>query len=282
MFKLQYTNSRGQSIELFSAPFRLSKVEGLGEVDAYIQTQSSPYQDGDTLIDVMLQPRHISIELKIVGNDAAETEANRKRFASVFNPKLGLGELRYVRGAEVKVIKVVAEAVPSFPDGSTNRGATFQKTLLFLKAPNPYWQSTKITEEPAFVPLFEFPFEGEFEFGIQRSDRIINNDGDAPAPLQVDFYGPAQSPYLENQTTGEFIRINKRLEEGQVLKIDTSNSGVHFIDEDGTRMNVFSWIDPATTFFKLDIGENIISCKCATSNRFKDFDIYYHKLYNAV
>ncbi|VDG98912.1 Phage tail protein [Lysinibacillus sphaericus] len=282
MFKLQYTNSRGQSIELFSAPFRLSKVEGLGEVDADVQTQSSPYQDGDTLIDVMLQPRHISIELKIVGNEAAETEANRRRFASVFNPKLGLGELRYVRGSEVKVIKVVAEAVPSFPDGSTNRGSRFQKALLFLKAPDPYWRGLTVTEEPAFEPLFEFPFEGEFELGMQRDKRIIFNDGDSPAPLVVEFFGPATNPQIINNTTGEFLKINQTLKEGERMMIDTGVSSVYFIDEFGQQRNVFPWIDLASTFFKLQIGDNDIEYTADSDIQGAVVNIRYSKLYTAV
>ncbi|MEK5038763.1 phage distal tail protein [Sporosarcina sp. FSL K6-3457] len=284
MFKLQFENSRGQKIELFGAPFRLFGVEGLGDVEADIQSQVVPYQDGDALIDVILRPRYMTVELKITGNDAAETEANRRKLASVFNPRLGLGTLKYVRGTEVKLIKTVAESVPIFPDGPTNRGATFQKALLHLKAPNPYWRSTSITEEPAFEPLFEFPFEGEFEFGVTRNDRLIYNDGDAPAAFQVDFYGPANSPIIENLTTGEFIRINKRLEEGQTLKIDTTDGvkSVTYVDEDGAETNVFHWIDLSSTFFKLGVGENDITCHCAISNRQRDFDIYYHKLFTAV
>ena len=284
MFKLQFENSRGQKIELFAAPFRLFRVEGLGDVEADIQSQSAPYQDGDTLIDVVLHPRYMTVELKIYGKDAAETEANRRKLASIFNPRLGLGTLKYVRGSEVKVINAVAESIPVMPDGPASRGATFQKALLHLKAPNPYWRSTSITEEPAFEPRFRFPVRGRFIMGVQRNDRLIYNDGDAPAPLKIDFYGPANSPIIENKTTGEFIRINKRLEEGQTFKIDTSDGikSVTFVDEDGTETNVFHWIDLNSTFFKLDIGENDITCHCAISNNQKDFDIYYSKLFNAI
>lgn len=284
MFKLQYENSRGESIEIFDRPYRLMAVDGLGDVQADLQSQRAPYQDGDMLIDVLLQPRYMKIELKITGKDAAETESNRRKFASIFNPKLGLGTLKYVRGDEVKIISALAESVPSFPDGPTNRRPTFQKALLYLKAPNPYWRSTSVTEEPAFEPRFHFPFSGPIIMGVQRTDRIIINDGDAPAPLQVDFYGPADSPIIENKTTGEFIRIKKRLEEGQTLKIDTADGvkSIIYVDVEGTETNVFNWIDLDSTFFKLEIGENDITCHCAISNNQKDFDIYYSKLFNVV
>ncbi len=282
MFKLIYTNSAGESIELFGRPYRLTSVEGLGDVEADVQTQKAPYQDGESLIDTVLEPRYMSVELKIVGDDLSDIERKRRHLAKVFNPKLQLGTLKYIRGDMVRQIKVVAESVPSFPDGSTNRGRTFQKALIFLRAPNPYWQSTRVTEEPAFEPRFRFPIRGPFIMGVQRTDRLIFNDGDAPAPLQVDFYGPADSPYIENKTTGEFIKINKRLEEGEMLKIDTSNASVIFVSSDGEETNVFNWLDLGSTFFELQVGENDITCRCAISNNMKDFDIYYNKFYTAV
>lgn len=284
MFKLQFKSAQGQTVELFDYPYRLISVEGIGDVGAEIQSQRAPYQDGETYIDSVLEPRFMTIELKIEGIDAADTESQRRLIASIFNPKLGPGTLKYIRGDEVKVINAVPESVPSFPDGNTNRKETFQKALIFLKAPNPYWKSTTVTEEPAFEPRFRFPVSGPFIMGVQRTDRIIINGGDAPAPLQIDFYGPADSPIIENLTTGEFIRINKRLEEGQMLKVDTTDGikSVIYVDEEGNETNVFNWIDLDSTFFKLEIGENDITCHCAISNNQKDFDIYYSKLYNAV
>ena len=282
MFKLIFENSRGEKVELFGAPFRLIKVEGLGEVNADIQSQKSPYQDGDTLIDVMLEPRHITVELKIYGKDAEDTEVKRRLIASIFNPKLGLGTLKYVRGNEVKIIGAIAESVPSFPDGSTNRNSTFQKVLLFLKAPNPYWRSTTVTEEPAFEPKFRFPFSGPFIMGIQRDKRIINNDGDAPAPINVEFFGPALNPKIINNTTGQFIRIRQALLEGERMMIDTSDSSVYFVDEDGNERDVFPWIDPSTTFFDLQLGENEIEYSADDDIQGAIVNIRYSKLYNAV
>lgn len=282
MFRLQFENSRGQSIELFGSPFRLSKVEGLGEVGADIQSQRSPFQDGDTLVDVLLEPRYMSIELKIYGKDATDTESKRRLFASIFNPKLGSGTLKYVRGSEVKVINAVAESVPSFPDGAGNRGTTYQRAMLFLKAPNPYWHSTAVTEEPAFEPLFEFPFEGTFEMGMQRDQRIINNDGDALAPLKIEFFGPALNPKIINKTTGEFIRIKQELMEDERMMIDTNDSSVYFISSDGSKRNVFPWIDKDTTFFKLQIGENDIEYTADSDIQGAIVNISYSKLYTAV
>lgn len=283
MKQLKFTNKHGESI-LFGvgSSFTFTNITGLGEVEVDVQMQRAPYQDGGTFTDALLEPRPISFEVGIFGANDTDISNKRSQLSRVLNPKLGPGLLEYRYGDVVRVIDAIVEHIPNFPPGFENRGRRHQRALVDLICPNPYWRTLEITEEPAFESLFEFPFEGEFEFGMQRNDRMIFNDSDSPAPIQVDFYGPAQSPIIENLTTGEFIRINKRLEEGQTLKIDTGKSSVIYVDESGVETNVFNWIDLSSTFFMLAVGENDITCHCAISNNQRDFDIYYQKLYNAI
>jgi Phage tail protein len=285
MQRVIFTNARGQSVELkSSAPFLLESIDGLGDVDADIQTQKAPFQDGSTYIDSVLQERPISIQITILTPDKPTLLQKRQYLASIFNPKLGPGTLRYENGETVREIEAVPDGVPVFPSGKDNRGPTFQKAIVNLLCPNPYWKSTEITEEPTFEPLFQFPFEGVFEIGIQRDKRIIVNDGDAPAPLYIEFYGPATNPVIMNKTTGEFIKVNQTLQEGEVMRIDTTpgKKSVYFVQPDGTERNVFNWIDLDSTFFQLVVGENEIEYSADSDIQGAVVNIKYHKLYNAV
>jgi hypothetical protein len=285
MQRIIFTNARGQSVELkSSAPFLLQSVDGLGDVDADTQTQKSPFQDGSTYIDSVLQERAISMQIAILASDTATLLQQRQYLAAVFNPKLGLGTLRYENDETIREIEAVPDGVPTFPSGRDNRGQTFQKALVNLLCPNPFWKSTEITEEPTFEPLFQFPFDGVFEIGVQRDNRIIVNDGDAPAPLYIEFHGPAVNPIIVNRTTGEFIKVNQTLGENEVMKIDTTpgRKSVYFIQPDGTERNVFNWIDPESTFFQLAIGENEIEYSADSDIQGAIVNIRYKKLYNAV
>jgi hypothetical protein len=284
MQRIIFTNARGQSVELkSSAPFLLQSIDGLGDVDADTQTQKSPFQDGSTYIDSVLQERSISLEIVILADKSTLLE-KRQYLASVFNPKLGKGVLRYENGETIREIEAVPDGVPTFPSGQDNRGPTFQKAIVNLLCPNPYWKSMEITEEPTFEPLFQFPFEGVFEMGMQRDQRIIVNDGDAPAPLIIEFYGPAVNPKITNKTTGEFIKVNQTLQEGEVMRIDTTpgNKSVYFVQPDGTERNVFNWIDLDSTFFQLVVGENEIEYSADSDIQGAIVNIRYKKLYNAV
>lgn len=280
-YGLKYINDLGDSILFGGDQYKVIEYEGFGEVGADIQTQRAPYQDGSTHIDSVLRERPLYIRFVMRGDEYSDLKAMRRDVGRVFNPKLG-GTLHLSYAGDQYEIHCYPEHVPSFPDNGTDAVGRVQVAEVDFIAPSPYWRTPKITEDPAFEELFSFPFSGPFMMGMQRNDRTIDNDGDAQAPVTIDFYGPADSPYIENVTTGEFIRINKRLEEGETLKINTGKQSVVYVDEFGAETNVFNWIDLDSTFFKLSLGENDITCRCAISNNQKDFDIYYSKLYNAV
>jgi len=283
---LKFTNTRGESVTFneFGSPFLANEINGLGDVDADVQTQKAPYQDGTTFLDSILTPRMINFKLIILGSNDDEISSRRSELARVFNPKSGEGVLEIVYGNVVRVIDAVAEHVPIYQSGNDNRMSSYQYGLIDLICPNPYWQSTAVTEEPAFEPLFSFPFEGVFEMGMQRDQRIIFNDGDALAPLQVEFFGPALNPKIINNTTGEFIKINQELFEGERMMIDTSdgNKSVFFVDALGVKRNVFNWIDLDSTFFKIIVGENDIEYTADSDIQGAIVNISYSKLYTAV
>lgn len=280
---IEFTNAAGVTVQFNGIHYGLVSVEGLGDVDAEIQQQSAPYQDGSSFIDAILTPRNVDTEFIVRGADYAQVRERRAELARIVNPKLGLGILRYVSGGTVREINAVAESAPYFPDGD-NRGARWQRGTLTFICPDPYWKSLGILAEPMFVPLFQFPFEGPFEMGIQQEQRVIYYEGDAPAPLQIEFFGPALNPKIINNSTGEFIRINQQLREGERMIIDTSDGSksVYFVDDDGNERNVFNWIDLASSFFKLHPGQNDIEYAADSDIQGAIMNIRYNVLYTAV
>lgn len=257
---IEFTNSRGDVVKFDGTPFGLVSLEGLGDVGADIQTQKAPFQDGSTYLDAVMENRYMPVEFIVRGTNYDEVRANRAMLSARLNPKMGLGTLTYKSGDTVRIIEVVAESVPYFAD-SDNRGKRWQRGLVTFVAPNPYWQSPRVIGKPAFERAFRFPFKNrKFAFGIQRDRRIIVNEGDAPTDIKVEFFGPAENPKIINRTTGEYIRVNQTLNEGERMVIDTSEEvkSVYFIDENDNERDVFNWLDLGSTFFQLQIGKNDI------------------------
>jgi len=282
---LKYTNARGESITFSNnSSFFIGSVEGLGDVNADIQSQKAPYQDGFNYIDSVLEPRILSFQVNIRGLNDTDISQKRAQLAALFNPKLGPGVFEYKYGNVVRIIDAIAEHIPKYGTGFENLGRRHQKASVDLICPNPYWRTPAVVEEPIFIPLFQFPFEGEFQMGMQQEQRVIYNDGDAPAPLQIEFHGPATNPKIINNTTGEFIRIKQVLREGERMMIDTTdgNKSVYFVDELGIERNVFNWLDLNSSFFKLEIGENEIEYTADSDIQGAVMKISYSKLYTAI
>lgn len=280
--KLIYVNPKGESVVLGDSSIGLSSVEGLGDVSIDVQTKGSPYIDGVIYLDSYLEPRFIDLEVVIRGDTYDEVRSKRANLVNTLNPKLGIGKLTYISGDTVREIPATLESVPTFPD-MEGRGKRWQRSKVSFICPNPYWLSPFIEEEPAYKPLFTFPVSAPFLIGIQRTDRDIYNDGDSELPFIIEFYGAAEVPQIHNKTTGEFIIINKPLAEGETLVVNTEKSTVVYVNDiTGEKQNVFHWIDPDSTFFKLQLGENMISCNCAQSNKSKDFNVYYQKRYAGI
>ena len=286
MFKLIFTNAKGESIELYGPPYRLMRVEGLGDVEADVQTQKAPFQDGETLIDTVFDARYIQIEIKIVGEDEADIEAKRRYLAAVFNPRLGEGTLFYESETTTRQINAVADSIPLFPDGSTNRGRTFQKAVINLVCPNPYWQGILEGDQMAYLMGgLKFPLVLPARFAHRGFQRVFTNAGDVPTPVQIEFKGPAQNPTIYNRTTGEFIKVNRDLGENDILYVDTSfgNKTVEILRaESNEKENAFNYIDLDSTFFQLEVGDNLIEYNSNNDSILTRVRISYRNRYVAI
>lgn len=260
--KVIFKNSKGQSIELTNrSPFLLESVEGRGGVDANVQMQTAPYQDGATFIDTTLATRTLVLNINLLAKSRDELNNLRNQISSVFNPKLGLGKLTYLNGNVEREIEVVVDGSPAFPVGDA-KGKWFQRTAINLIAPDPYWQGTETENYKLedFVGNFRFSFHFPVRFATRGDSRTLVNKGDVPTPIRVEFRGPVTNPKIANLTTGEFIKVNATIPSGYKLILDTSfgNKRVEIVAPDNIVTNAFHYIDLESTFFNLQVGENKI------------------------
>ncbi|MED4017002.1 phage tail family protein [Sutcliffiella cohnii] len=258
MEKVIITNSLGESLTFsHKPPLLLKSIDGTGSTEVSVQMQKSPYQDGQSYVDSLLEPRVIPITAEIKSKDVYKL---RSTISKVLNPKLGVGTLTYFRGTDVKEIPFVVEQPPSFPSGTDNKGRTFQLVLFTLICPNPYWLDIDQITEPliAWIGEFKFPLSLPTTMGRKGDSVTMINKGDVPTPVFITFNGPSDSPVVINHTTGEFIKINRQLGDGEKIEINTQfgNKKVEIVRQNGERINAFNWIDLDSTFFQLQVGAN--------------------------
>ncbi|MNJ51482.1 Phage tail protein [compost metagenome] len=106
--------------------------------------------------------------------------------------------------------------------------------------------------------IFSLRLPTQFAFSAYRGTFV--NSGDVETPVEIHYKGPATNPVVESETTGEYIKVNYELTAEDTLIINTAfgNKRVEVLNDDGTRTNVFHWIDLGSTFFQLQPGRNML------------------------
>lgn len=262
--KITFTNANSESISISNAgTFRIFDINGLSQVDAEVQTVKSPFQDGATRVDTLLGMRNITIEFGIFADNEADLFMYRNRILSIFHPKLPEGMLRCEFANGVKEIPVTPEGTVDFPTGEENYNGKFQRVLVDLLCPDPYWLDIEATTQPMANVLgglkFPLSFSGRSLQYSSRGTRVyVQNSGDVNSPVQITFKGEALNPIIHNRTTGEFIKVNRHLSATDKLLISTAfgKKKVEIEDVDGNRTNVMNWLDFRSTFFNLLVGQN--------------------------
>lgn len=256
--RLRFENSRGKTISFDITPFFIDSLTGLSEVAVNLQSQQSPYLDGDTHIDTLIQPRFPSLEGTIIATDEKSLKIHRQEILRVCNPKLGMGKLIYENDGDVKEIDGLIDGVPVFPEIGEELYQTF---MINWKCPDPYWKNPNHTSKPlrSYVGNFTLPFTLPFELGVSGSRTLLFNEGDVPAPVRIDIQGPVANPQIMNHTTGEWLRVNRSIAADEILHIDTTPGQKRVEIYRGNQVySAFGYLDHNSEWITLEVGENQI------------------------
>ncbi|MGJ8756271.1 phage tail family protein [Clostridium botulinum] len=289
MQKIIFKNERGQSITLGnSAPYILQKVENTGSPKTTILSSKAPGQDGKSYHGTLLEERTLPITATIVGTDMEDMYAKRQLLCSIFNPKLS-GKLTYINNAGEHTIDCIVEDSPAFKE----QVVYVQEFLIQLYCPNPFWMDIKESKEEIalWVGDFHFPLiippEGII-MGHRISNLIVNakNKGDEECGMRIEFRALATvvNPSLFNVYTRKYIKVKRTLQAGDKLVINTSfgNKRVEMIKSNGTKINVFNYIDLETEFLQLKVGDNLLRYDAEKGLDNLEMALYYKPLYIGV
>ena len=289
--KLRYINELGEELTFSrDTTFKLLNFEGIGGTQVKIQSEKAPFQDGETFLDSMLEPRDLSIHLGIFAKNQIELFENRRRLSKLFNPKWKNNRLVYTNDFLSREIMCQVEAGPTYPSGRTTSFVGYQVALINLVALNPFWQDIQDNkiELVKVAPLLQFELEiisSGIEIGTyQEGEIIINNDSDVETPLRFEFPGPATDPIIINETTGEFVKIITPLLANERMVITTAfgNKKVEIHKEDGAIINAFQYIDLNSIFFQLRPGRNVLRFNAAAGSTNAIIEISYKRKYIGI
>ena len=279
--KIIYENDRGQRVEIaYSFPYFLQQLLGADGTDADITKVKGVGQDGTSITNVRLADRSLQILGAIKGDTKEEIAKYRAKLLQVFNPKTK-GWLQYEYGDIKRRIRCQVEKAPVF--SKQNRSFKYQDFLIDLIAPNPFWLDTFIESEEiaTWIGGISFPLKLPTKFST-AGPRIINvvNNGDVETPIKIEIFGPATNPKITLRETGEFIRIKDTLTADDVVVI-TTEFGNKRVEKNG--QNAFHILDlPDSTFFSLQVGDNVIEFTTEDVSNNANAKISYRNRYLGV
>lgn len=279
----------------------INAVTGLESSELEISTSDNALVDGASVDGKKIKPRAIHIEASFKSNK--DNAANRAAVIKFFNPK-------YTGKALITCMGVSRNIEYEL------EGWTFKKTknvdqklgiIVDLLCPDPYMLNVdNFGKNMANItPLFAFPWmmlsrraSGKLDYNPKarglllggaamgyrtlHKEVVLANDGDVSTGVQIQFIatrGEVTNPKITNTLTGQYMRVNIVMQQGDVLLIDT-NERHQVITLNG--VNCYQKIDRKSEPFQLDVGDNYLEYDADVNYTNLDVNLFYTPKYLGV
>lgn len=205
--------------------YKIRSIQGLETSDITLTATENAGIDGATVTNRRLGPRHIDI---VGGIPSGDREAYRETLVRFFNPSNeGTAIIEYC-GRKRKV----GYLIENVDFGTLDSVYKIPEFTVSLYCENPMLLSTSSYGRniAAFIPQFSLPFKCTVEkkqiMGYQKISQsiLIANDGDKAVGAEfvvTATRGEVDSPTIRNETTGQYIKVMRKLFMGDTLQIST-------------------------------------------------------------
>jgi len=256
MYNLRYISDNGNEINFNIANnWAITKVDGLTSVSVSFSTSQGFGQVGTTIQGESIEDKSILIEGTMLG----QSTEMREQLLKTVVPGVG-GRLTFDNKWFVDV------RVKTSPDIERKKyNSEFQFKFL---AAYPYWRLLEQTSTmlSGIESKFRFPvnYSTPHTFGVRKAEAYKDayNSGSVPIPFKILFYAKTTvtNPQIINVKTLKFIRIEKTMTAGEIITIDMTTTPVSITSTiSNVTSNAVKYFDIDSTFFKLELGENLIT-----------------------
>ncbi|MEC2390221.1 phage tail protein [Bacillus thuringiensis serovar shandongiensis] len=255
-------NRLGEKIEFGPLPpYVLVSIDLSGSEADIVQTKGY-MQDGITAGAVTMRAMQYPIEFYMESTGLEGIYQLRKNMNRILNPKLGPFTFTITLPHGTFQNQIMIESLPKYRE-EDEKFLVIQQGIFHIFTPDPYWKGKEI-EVPlvSWEPRFAFPFSfpPNVILGVKGEQKVVKNEGDEDTPCVIDIYGPCTNPIITNQATNEFIKINREIQAGQRIEINTAygQKTVEIVLNNGVRRNAYNWIAYGSTLFSLQRGTNVL------------------------
>lgn len=171
--------------------------------------------------------RTVPMEVSVWGGerngwyDLANLQTLRQRMAAVLDLRYQ-GTLVYENDTGAYQLRGRFLEIPA---GSGLLGSGERFSLSFQSTESPKWRERdeRVSQMGAVRGGISFPLviDPKFSFGTYTTEFTIINDTYDALPVRVVVMGTAESVTVANETSGQFMKFNRPISDGQQLEIDT-------------------------------------------------------------
>lgn len=280
MFSLKIENAKGEIFELThdTQNYAIIGIEGLTPPPTIVNTSTGGTLDGTFHNSSRLEQRNIVITIHLRG----DIEGNRQHLYKVFNLKKPCKV--YFRN-ENRNVKIKAY-VETLEGDLFENGETIQISLI---CPRPYFEDleTIYTQLSKIIKMFEFPFyfdrpEELAEITAYPQCSIINSgDVECGCVIKIEIDEAVTDLNIYNTTRQEYLSFEYEFAANDEITISTVSGDMFArILRNGEQINLLNFVKGGSTWFKLDIGENIFTFSVTSgsvdsvSMQFENYNLY--------
>lgn len=252
-----YINSQGKKIDFTKPPFLGLPNNALFDYQWTYVTQGQAVQKIVKFEKLMVEK---TFPVVVSGDTEAEYLGNLDKFLQATDvdiDKLKMGELH--------IGKYFLECY-IFASTKNKRylGTNKSKITLSIISERGNWQSSELfsyvageNQEEDTGTGFDYPYDYMIDFNVGFDKNTIINESYMDTDFELTFYGPSLLP--EVTIGGNVYRVNKELENGDYLKINSKDKTVTLFKANSTQENVFAYRDRDNYIFeKIHAGGNLV------------------------
>lgn len=281
MYELEVENKNGQKLKLTQNEnkYQILQIDGLTPPKAKIDTIDVVNVDGAKFKSSKLEMRNLVLTIKING----DVEKNRIALYDFFMPSQWC---KITHKSSLKTVYIECYCETNDCDLFEN-GQTAQISLL---CPKPYWINlvSTIIDISKKYGNFTFPFSIEEQgivfasIDLNKITRIINyGEVSNGMIITIKANDTVSNPVIYNYNSGEYIKVNKTMQQGEKIVINTELKTVYsYIDSIET--NIINYKDDSSTWLELSRGNNFLTYNSDSNSDMLDVVITHNSLYAGV
>jgi phage-related protein len=238
-----------------------------------------PFQHGSKPRKTKVKAREMDFPTEVYGKTQMDIRYKLRQLLRMFDPLKGMGRIKSVSpDGSVREISCLYQGGLEISESGMIR----ENFVLVLKAYDPFWNET-ITQVKTFTPGQPATFFPMFPFRLTSSsvfaDDTIENEGDVEAYPEWIITGPGENINLKNLTTGEVLKLDTSLQEGETIIINTQprTEKMPIVKGDGT--NLFHTMSDESSRWTLQEGKNNIRIEMSGANLQSSVQVSYKKRY---